>query len=610
MARKKSIKSEKGTAKWWLDEIKLAKKVKEAWMERFDVQMAYDFFDGNQRPDNWPKEFWITVNMIYSNILAELPTLYSTDPYFYIKLKASYKPEPMTIALYEQRATIRQAMLNYLKSELRMKNKSRVCILDAMFQYGIMKVMRQVDLEENPDAGNPLLDENFNQIIVDGEPLLEPELLPTNKTYQLKRIHPTDFLVDPDAGPLNEEVRWKAEKIKRDVEEVRNDIRYSSKARKNVQASEFRQESDKAREQRQKSGQATKKEEGPEAEIVVIWEIHDLKKGEMLAVAEGCNEFLIRPTTEQDGVEGDPYVDLRFTLRPDSWYPLPPVSQWIDPQSEYNQIRSKVLEHRKKFNRKYEAFEQGLSDAEDALEQLESGADGTVIKTKQQGQIIHPIKDAPLDQAVHMEIGYIRGDFQEVAVGANQRGARSGVDSATEAGILEKRTQVREGDRLSLVGDFAVDQGRKIDQLVQTYITEDQAVKVSGPQGEAWQIVRTGDYEAIAGEFEYSVNVGASTPMLPEIERAQWLAFIQLAVGAPWILLSKRFTTKMAELHNIYDEAMVEELREIAKMIVQQQQEQGGQMPQPGSVGGISVTNPQSVSGGLSRGGTDNFGGV
>ena len=76
----------KVTAKDWLHKISRAKKVKEDWRNRFRVPLAYAYWEGAQRPPEVDADDWITINMIYSNLQAELPSLYSTDPYYYIKL--------------------------------------------------------------------------------------------------------------------------------------------------------------------------------------------------------------------------------------------------------------------------------------------------------------------------------------------------------------------------------------------------------------------------------------------------------------------------------------------------------------------------------------------
>jgi len=195
----------------------------------------------------------------------------------------------------------------------------------------------------------------------------------------------------------------------------------------------------------------------------------------------------------------------------------------------------------------------------------------------------------------------------DLAVGPNQRGATAGVDSATEAGILEKRAQIREGDKLGLVSDFLTDIARKLDQVVQANITQDQAVKVAGPMGEQWQVIRAADYDEIAGEYSYSIDVGQTTPQLPEIERAQWMAFLQLIANAPQLALSPALLKRMAELHHISDELMLKEIHAIA------QQMMGGMLPgAQGSAGGSlpNVTQSQPLPAVLgSATGMNNIGG-
>jgi hypothetical protein len=203
----------------------------------------------------------------------------------------------------------------------------------------------------------------------------------------------------------------------------------------------------------------------------------------------------------------------------------------------------------------------------------------------------------------------LNGDFDELTVGQNQRGRGVGVDSATEAGIIEKRVMVREGDRLSEVMDFVTSIGRKLDQLVQANITRDQAVKVVGPEGERWEMVRVTSYDEIDGEYDYSVNTGASTPQLPEIERAQWTAFLGLIASAPFLAMSKTLIKEMAQLHHIENEAMVEELHQLVmQMMGGQPQAPGGVGSQPGATDGRTLG--ASIQGGTAAGINNVRGGV
>ena len=601
MAKKKIEKSTKPEPQKWLEKIESAKRVKDAWREMFRISMCYDYWEGRQRPPGVDEYF--VINRIFSTLQSELPSLYGTDPYFYVKLSTSYSTNPIDVANFEKRASVRQSMLNYLKNELKLKQKARLSIFDAHFQFGILKTHYYADLVENPDKGKPINLEGTKLPMVDekGQPLMEPETIPANEAYKITRIHPDDFLVDGDAGPLDDEVCWKAQRIKMEIDELKEDNRYNKSALANIRPTEISDEAQKERERRKK-GLAAADNTEDEPDTCVIWEIYDLKKSQWLVVAEGLtDEFLLDPEPLPDGIEGDPFIDLRFVKRDASWYPLPPVSQWLDSQTEYNELRTKMMVHRKRFNRKYNLYGMAFDDPEAAAAKLANGEDGTVLIGNQPANIaVAPIQDAPLDQNHHMEISYIREDFQELAIGSNQKASGAGVDSATEAGIIEKRTQIREGDKISTVMDFIADTGRKLDQVVQANITKDQAVKVAGgPNGEYWELVRTEDYDEIAGEYEYSIDVGATTPQLPEIERAQWMAFLSLIAGAPQLALSPALMKKMAELYHIYDENMVKEITQIAEKMM------SGQLPLPGQQGSqpnIMQQNPAAISGGMAAG--------
>jgi hypothetical protein len=508
----------------------------------------------------------------------------------------------MDIAAFEEKAKVRQSLLIYLKGETNLKGKVRLSIFDSHFQYGVIKVHLQADIMENPDKGQPILDDETQIPLMDesNQPLIGPDFLPANQAYCITRVHPDDFLVDEDAGPLDDDVSWKAQRIKRPLEDVKADKKYRKAARDLVKATEINDESERLREQRKKGGVYAKENEAS-PDTVVLWEVYDRKNKNWLVLAEGCNEFLIEPEEIPPGIDGDPFIDIRFTLRDDSWYPLPPISQQLDAQKEYCELRSKIMVHRKRFNRKYTAYTAAFDDSQQAMSQLENGEDGTVIPCNQPTQVIWPIADAPLDQQIHLENGYIRQDFMDLAIGANQRGATAGVDSATEAGILEKRTQIREGDKLSTVMDFMQNVARKLDQLVQAHITQDQAVKVTGPQGEeVWELIRTTDYDSIDGEYEYSIDVGTVTPQLPEIERAQWVGFMGMVAQAPWLATNKRLMAKTAELFHIHDQAMLDELAAMAQQMMQQMG--GGSAGAAGGQANLTAANPMSLMGGMAAG--------
>lgn len=590
----------------WEKRIAEAKKVKRNWRDLFRVTMALEYLDGKQMPPGYNAQDWITINNVYSHLKAQLPALYSADPYFYVKLRRSYMPDKQYIEMLEKRGKIRAAYLNYLKDELDLKNHVRLCIQDAMFAFGVMRIEHHSTIVANPDSGKPIKGDDGNDILDEsGFPLLEPEYIPVNSRYRVARVHFDDFLFDPNAGPLEDSWAWVAERVRTTIGEVKRNPLFKSSAVKSLlktlSSPAVVDQDEQEREERQK-GDITI-ERGPNEEYtygvdddrpVVLWKIFDLRNSKWVVIAEGADEPLLPEQEPPAGVERHCYAILRFTLRDNSPYPIPPMSQGIDVSKEYNIARSDLLRHRRRFNRKYTAFIPGLAN-EDELAKLEVGEDGAIIKTVQPGEVVLPIADAPLDQMRYQEIMALKRDMAELFGGVSDeaRGIAS-ADSATQAGILDARLQMKEGDALSMVVDFVRVIARKLDQLVSVHMDREEVVRITGLQGDYVEIVRPEDYQSVMGEYSYEVNVGATMPRLPQMERASWIAFLQLLGNVPPLMTSPRLLKKMAELHHIEDELLVEELVAIGRKMVAAQAEPA----KTGSLPNVGEDRPVSAVGG------------
>lgn len=595
----------------WESKIHRAKKVRENWKALFKVELAYDYFEGKQKDSGYADSDWITINNIYAHVKAQLPALYSADPYFYIKVDRSYSPDPREILVMEKKAKIRQAMINYYKVELDLKSKMRLCIFDALFRFGVSKVHYTADEKANPDFGNPIYDDTGETPLTDessGAPLMEPEYIPVNGRYNVTRIHPDDFLWDEDAGTLEQDWKWVAQRIRMTLEDAKKHKYYNPSALKKLEGkAQEKGDEEKARDDRKKGGDISgpserssqKKPDEKEPEVLSFWEIYKLKTNTYLTIAENGEIPVMDERPLPLGIETHPFSILRFTYRDDSPYPVPPLSQGIDLAKEYNRARSDIQKHRKRFNRKYEVAKNYIGDDPNIVSKLESGDDGTVLVVNQVGGI-NAIQDAQLDPMRYNELQYLRQEMIQVLGGTSEeaRGI-AGSDTATEASILDKRLEMREGDSMSMVVDFVTTIAKKLDQLIQANITKDEAVRVSGPQGEYWELVRQDDYEAINGEFGYSVNVGATIPSLPHVERASWLAFLNIAFQNPAMLVCKRLFKKIAELHHVEDDALLDELYAIGNKMITGEVPVGGQQ---GSQPNVTESRPVSAMGGTAMG--------
>ena len=252
---------------------------------------------------------------------------------------------------------------------------------------------------------------------------------------------------------------------------------------------------------------------------------------------------------------------------------------------------------------------QNLLMDETEASKLESGDDGTLIMVKGPGAI-DVIKDAPLDQQTYQELLLLNRDLVEVLGQADNSITRSSVDSATEAALIDKRLEAREGDDLSLVIEWISTAAAKMDQVVQANVTRDEVVAITGdPTGKEWELVRVDDFEAINGEFEYSVNVGSTLPRLPQVERSQFMAILQVFSQFPQIMTRPALMKRILEMHRIDNEAILKELVDLGQQI------SSGQMAAPGASGsqaGVPTGNPISAMLGQAfgdQGGAANGGG-
>jgi hypothetical protein len=357
MARtsKDAVKSQKK----WEERITRAKQVRKTWKDLFRVQLALDYLDGKQRPPEYSANEWITINNVYSHLKAQLPALYSADPYFYVKLKQSFIPDKEIITKYDQQGKIRSSYLNYLKEELDLKSKARLGIQDAMFSYGILKAEHISTMVENPDAGAEVKGDDGEDSLTDesGVPLLEPKYIPVNSRYNIGRV------------PLACDWQWVAERVRIPYEDLEKNPLFKKSAVRKAKASVSElDEEDKTREDRKKgdlkdaTGKYWDDKPGKNADIAILWKIWNIKEKKWLVIAEGGEEPLIPEDDLPVGIEQHPYSILRFTMRDDSPYPIPPMSQGIDISKEYNIARSDLLKHRKRFNRKYQVYMPGLVD--------------------------------------------------------------------------------------------------------------------------------------------------------------------------------------------------------------------------------------------------------
>ena len=329
----------------------------------------------------------------------------------------------------------------------------------------------------------------------------------------VERISPFDMLVDPEATCL-EDAKWIVQRIVRPLHEVKKDKRFKRSVRQGLEADSgvrYRWNNDTEREQYSDL-----------VERVSIFEYYNIEDGTMCVLSQTGSDFLLDPTPMPYSF-GHPYVMLRNYDVPDTFYPIGDLSQIESLQEELNKTRSQMVNHRKRYARKYLYHERSFGP--EGREALESDEDGRFVpvvdENRNLGDIVVPLAQTPLAPEMYNHSHLIEADINTVSgVSEYQRGQMPETRrTATEASIIADAGNARAADKLATIEIIISKVARMVMQLMQQYMTEAQMIRVTGKDDQEYFIAYTRD--DIIGEYDFSVQGGSTQPLNETARRQQ-----------------------------------------------------------------------------------------
>ena len=456
-------------------------------------------------------------------------------------------------------AAIGEAVLNYLWRHYDFQPEFRRAVKDFLvYGHGWIKVgYRYIEGEKPIDPhllGAQVQDQldqahhfALNQPDLAAALPSEDEIIasvPTTETVTfedrpfVERVSPFDVFVDPEATDIRE-AAWIAQRIVRPIEDVKRDKRYKQSVRSKMEAdgstswhldkSKFSVEVEKGR--------------------VTLWEFYDLKRNTVCVFTMTGDGFLVDPT-ELPYAYGHPFVMLRDFNVPDQFYPIGELEALEPLQNELNQTRSAMVRARKLDIRKYVAKKSALTPS--AIDALKSDRDNTVVVIEEDvplGDVIQPLPQINTRPELFQHSEQILNDFDRVSgVSEYQKGQLPEIRrTATEASIIQDAANARAADKLDTVQLACAQVGRRVLQLMQQYMTEQQTARITGdmptaqdpnqPQPQSQQLVTSPDgkqgwfkfsREDIQGEFDFSVEAGSMQPLNEAYRRQSALQFLQV----------------------------------------------------------------------------------
>ena len=204
---------------------------------------------------------------------------------------------------------------------------------------------------------------------------------------------------------------------------------------------------------------------------------------------------------------------LRNYEVPDNFYPMGELESIESLQLELNETRNQMLNHRKRFARKW-IYARDVFD-EDGVRALESDVDNTMIPIMGDGNpanYIAPLPSIGTPPDFYNQSAMIEEDINTVTgISDYMRGSPEGNirRTATEAAMIQDAANARARDKLAKVESFLAEVGERIVLLMQQYTTGEHVARITSVAGRAW-VNYDADY--LQGSYDFEVEGGSTEP--------------------------------------------------------------------------------------------------
>jgi hypothetical protein len=475
----------------------------------------------------------LVINLVFATKNVIAPAVAINNPRFVVNAR---KPDSAP------QAVIVEEVLNYLWRSHHYQDEIRLAVDDWILAgHGWVKCGFRFVKPPEPKPTGELGGENTietgdqegidDRLPVPGNVESESTEVVADRPY-LERISPFDMFVDPDAR-LPREMRWIAQRIWRPVQDVRVDSRYDVKARRAVSTTTRFVSSGQGDNDGRSDVDAS--DEGAISYCEII-EFYDLKRMEVStfalagdAVNEGSavnDSYLIKPAPIPYAC-GHPFLMLRNYEVPDNFYPMGEIESVESLQLELNETRNQMLNHRKRFARKW-IYARDLFD-EDGVRALESDVDNSMVPVmgdSDPNRAIAPLPSIGTPPDFYNQSQLIEDDINTVSgVSDYMRGQPESAirRTATEAAMIQDAANSRARDKLAKIESFLSDCGGKIIALMQQFVTGEQVARITSVAGRAWVNY---DAEYLQGEYDFEVEGGSTEPRNEAFRRQSALQLV------------------------------------------------------------------------------------
>lgn len=346
---------------------------------------------------------------------------------------------------------------------------------------------------------------------------METDIVVVEDRPFVERVSPFDVYVDSDATSV-ENIKWIAQRVRRPLQDVRNDQRYNRQARMDASASHYSKwanEDERPRMSRRE-----------DSAYVDVWEFYDVKNGTMSVFCDGTESFLVNPQ-KMPYAFGHPFVMMRNYDVPEHFYPMGELEAIEPLQYELNATRTQMMNHRKRFARKW-LYKESAFDAigRDALESDEDNVMVPVISDEPLAAVVQAMPAIVNPPDMYNVSSMIIQDIDRISgVAEFMRGGASEISrTATEAAMMQDAQNARTSDKLAEVERVIAAAAKRLIGLAQQFLTGEHVARVVGSS--AMPIWVNFDRDYIVGEFDFEVEAGSTQPVNESFRRQMALQMV------------------------------------------------------------------------------------
>ena len=514
--KKKSIPSP--NAKRWLERIEKSRKAREPFLKDADRFLRMYQGDYSERPGRKRSQDKMSVNIVYSHVEIVTPAVFSGFPT--VRVRPKPKVGESTEAA-QVRARNMKLVLDYWAKELAIDEELREVFFDTFFGLAAGELGWETVIEDEEEMTDP--EEG-------GDPISLGTVVTVKDHPFFVRRDARNVYLDPDVT-RRRDCRWLA------IEEVIpfNDFlaspKFTDKAKKKIKPQQRPND-----EQEEKKNWLGRDEVQSEKEWLQVFTIWDKETRRKYVVAKDYQGYL-----NSDGPEGeewpydilykdDPFPICIHDAKKDrfSAYSWSEFKAYEPQIVELNRIRQSIQIHVKRALPRL-IFTSAAGDKQKIQKLMNSRTDEATMLDNISDAAIREFKNAEIPADLYKFNEIAKDDLLNVSSLFEYQNA-SIANTATEASIIEGRSNVRKAMRTKLWEQYVVEIFAKLAQLCQQNMDEQVAIQVAGEQGIEWLHVSKDD---IQGDFFFDIEPGVMEYKNEDLRKQQLLKFAELSQGDP-----------------------------------------------------------------------------